>query len=95
MDGQVSSGSAKVAVEALAKRMQPKIEQLWREIAEAVNNAPDGAWINGSEMQVRDVFADLRRETFETALQMRLDAAGAAFSPGGRGKRAAVAEQRP
>jgi len=95
MDGQVSSGAAKVLAEAFVQRMQQRMEQAVREVAEAVNHAPDGAWINGSEMKVRDVFADLRREAYETALQMRLDATQAAFSPGGQGKRKAAAEQRP
>ena len=95
MEGQVSSGSAKVVAEAFAQRMQQRIDQAMREVVEAVNRAPDGAWINASEMKVRDVFADLRCEAYETALQMRLDAAGAAFSPGGQGKRKAAAEQRP
>jgi hypothetical protein len=95
MDGQVGSGAAKVLVEAFVQRMQQRMDQAVREVAEAVNNAPDGAWINGSEMKVRDVFADLRREAYETALQMRLDATQAAFSPGGQGERAAAVEQRP
>ena len=95
MEGQVSSGSAKLVAEAFAQRMQASIDQAMREVAEAVNKAPDGAWINASEIKVRDVFADLRREAYETALQMRLDAAQAAFSPGGQGQRPAAAEQRP
>jgi cytidylate kinase len=95
MEGQVNGGSAKVVAEAFAERMQQRIDQTMQEVVEAVNSAPDGAWINASEMKVRDVFAELRREAYETALQMRLDATQAAFSPGGQGQRAAAAEQRP
>jgi len=95
MEGRVNGESAKVVAEAFAERMQQKIDQTMREVAEAVNRAPDGAWINASEMKVRDVFAELRREAYETALQMRLDATHAAVSPGGQGQRAAAAEQRP
>ena len=94
MDGHVSSGNAKVVAQAFVQRMQERVEQAMREVAEAVNNAPDGSWINASEMKVRDVFADLRREAFETALQMRLDAAEAVFSPGGHGDGAAALEPR-
>jgi len=93
MDGQVNGGSAKLGVEAFAKRMQQRLDQAMREVAQAVNNAPDGAWINASEMKIRDVFADLRRETYEKALQMRLDATHAACSHGGPGQQAAAVEQ--
>jgi hypothetical protein len=44
-------------------------------------------------MKSRDVFADLRRETYEKALQMRLDATHAACSHGGPGQQAAAVEQ--
>ena len=93
MDGQVN-GSAQVLPEEFARRMQPKLEQAMRRVMEAVNAAPDGAWINASEIPVQDVFAGLRREAYETALQMRLDAAEGAFSPGGPGQRQAAGKQR-
>jgi len=40
-----------------------------------------GRIIAGSEERVRDLFADLRQEAFEQAVQMRMDAAEAAFPP--------------
>ena len=86
-------GDSKLAVEAYQQRMRGKTEAILRGVAEAVNAAPDGAWINGSEMQVRDLFADLRREAYELALQMRLDVKQAAFSPDGSGRRSASAKQ--
>jgi hypothetical protein len=73
MDGQMM-GSVRVLSEEFVRRMQPKMEQAMRQVMEAVNAAPDGAWINASEIPVRDVFGALRREAYETALQMRLDA---------------------
>ena len=64
------------------------------QVAEAVTKAPDGAWINGSEYQVRDVMVALQRKAFETAIQMKTEAAQAAFSPSkGRGERQKAAEQ--
>jgi hypothetical protein len=51
-------------------------------VARAVNDAPDGSWINDSEWQVFAEFNDLRRDAYETALQMRADAAASTFSPG-------------
>jgi len=52
-----------------------------REVMEALNAAPDGAWVEGSEEQVRDLSAEFRRRVFERAVQMRIDAAEAAFPP--------------
>ena len=65
--------------------MRQEMEACLREVGQAVNAAPDEAWINGREMTVRDVFARMRQRAYETARQMRLDAAPAAFSPGGPG----------
>lgn len=62
-------------------QMRAKMEAMLGEVADAVNEAPPGAIISGSEEQVRDLFADLRHQAFEKALQMRVDAAEAAFSP--------------
>jgi len=85
-------GKSKLVVEAYLQKMQQRTQEILREVAEAVNAAPDGAWINASEMPVRDLFADLRREAYEMALQMRTDAAQAAFSPGGQGHRTTLGE---
>jgi hypothetical protein len=67
--------------DAFIAQMRTKFEEALGKVADAVNQAPPGRIIAGSEEQVRDVFADLRKDAFETALQMRLDAAEAAFSP--------------
>lgn len=93
MDGQVISGVVQVLPEVFAGRMQQQVHKMLCGVMEAVNKAPDGAWINASEQPVRDLFADLRCAAYQTALQMRLDAAQAAFSPGGQGQRPAAAEQ--
>jgi hypothetical protein len=65
--------------------MRRETDEMLRQVMEAVNKAPDGAWINGSENKVRDLIGDYRRRAFERALQMRTDAAEGAFSPGGHG----------
>ncbi len=85
--------SANLSVEAFVQRMQEKTAALLRGVGEAVNAAPDGAWINASEMQVRDLFAEMRRDAYETALQMRLEATQAAFSPGGQADGPAPVQQ--
>lgn len=63
------------------QRMRQKVEEALGEVADAVNAAPPGRVIAGSEEPVRDVFADLRKDAFEMAVQMRVDAAEAASPP--------------
>ena len=69
----------KLSRDEFIKQMRKKMEEALGKIADAVNEAPPGRIIAGSEEQVRDVFADLRKNAFETALQMRIEAAEAAF----------------
>ncbi len=61
--------------------MREGMEALLGKVADAVNDAPPGQIIAGSEARVRDLCADFRRQAFEAALQMRADAAEAAFPP--------------
>ncbi len=78
-------GPNQVAPEDYLRQMRERMELALRRVAQAVNDAPDGAWINASEWEVFHEFNDLRRDAFERALQMRADAAAAsAFSPDGR-----------
>lgn len=88
MDRQVH-----LPVEQFIQRMQIEFEQTMRRVAEAVNQAPDGQWINGSEVQVLEAMTEFRRKTFETALQMRIDEAEGTFSPGGPANPQEKAEQ--
>lgn len=74
-------GPNQIASEVYLQKMRQRMDQALRRVAQAVNDAPDGQWINASEMQVFQEFNDLRREAFQTALQMRADAAASAFSP--------------
>lgn len=71
----------KLSPEAYVRAMRQRVEEVLGKVAAAVNDAAPGKIINGSEEQVRDLFATLRVEAFEQALQMRVDAAEAAFSP--------------
>lgn len=67
--------------EAYLLRMRRRMEEALRRVARAVDDAPDGAWIDDSEWPVFHEFNDLRRDAYEQALQMRADAAASAFSP--------------
>lgn len=61
--------------------LRAKMEAVLGQVADAINAAPDGHVISGSERQVFDLFATLKQEAFEAGVQMRTDAAEAAFSP--------------
>jgi hypothetical protein len=62
-------------------RMQAEFRQIMEQVADAVNAAPTGNVISGSEMQVRDLMAEFRRKAFEMAVQMRIDSTESNFSP--------------
>ena len=64
--------------------LKDETEAYLKSVMEAVNQAPDGKWIVGSEEQVRDLSEDFRRRVFQSAVQQRVDAAEAAFSPSAR-----------
>jgi hypothetical protein len=71
----------KLSRDEFIQAMRQEMEAMLGRVADAVNDAPPGRVIAGSEEPVRDLFADFRRRAFEAAVQMRLDAAEAAFPP--------------
>ena len=62
-------------------RMQAECRRIMEQVADAVNAAPTGNVINGSEMQVRNLMGELRSKAFEIAVQMRVDSTESTFSP--------------
>ena len=81
-------------------QMKERFEELYAKALDAVEQAPDGQWISGSEFAFLEVFRELMRESFEAALQARIDthstATAASFSPsepGDRGSAAAAAQR--
>ena len=80
-------GLAKIDRDELVRRMREDFEKTMREVADAVNDAPDGHLIDGSEQRVHDLLGDFRRRSYQTAAQMRVEAteASADFSPGQAG----------
>jgi hypothetical protein len=67
--------------------MQVECRRIMQGIMEAVNKAPTGNVISGSEMEVRDLMAELAQKAFQTAVQMRIDSTESSFSPAeGRGR---------
>jgi UDP:flavonoid glycosyltransferase YjiC (YdhE family) len=70
-----------LSADTLLEQLRGRFEQLCHDVAAAVNQAPAGQVINASEERVRDLLADFRVATYQAALQLRLDAAQAAFPP--------------
>jgi hypothetical protein len=83
-----------LSAQDLLAQLRGPFEHLCEEVAAAVNQAQAGQIINQSEEKVRDLLADFRQATFQAAVQLRLDAAQAAFPPStAPADRAALAEQ--
>lgn len=82
-----------VTPEALRAALQQRFDQLCQEVIDAVNQAPAGHILNHSEEPVRDLLADFRTAVYQTALQLKIDAAEAAFSPDGPADRQTYAQQ--
>ena len=76
---------AKLDKDELVRRVRAAFETAMGEVAAAVNDAPDGRLIDGSEERCRDALGEFRRLAYETAVQMRVEATEAdpAFPPGG------------
>jgi hypothetical protein len=47
--------SPRVPPQQFAESMKQELEEFAKQVMEAVNDAPDGQWIAGSEEQVRDL----------------------------------------
>ena len=75
------SPEPKLSRDEFIAQMRAKMEAMLGRVADAINDAPPGHIISGSEEQVRDLFADLRQQAFEKGLQMRVEAAEAASPP--------------
>ena len=73
--------ASKVSPKQFSEGLRSEMETFLESVMEAVNEAPDGAWIAGSEEQVRELCAAFRQRVFQEAVQQRIDAAEAAFSP--------------
>ena len=70
-----------ITTEQLRQAVHSDMEKLLDEVTGAVNTAPDGSVISGSEEAVRDAMAKFRSLVYERAIQLRAEAAEAAFPP--------------
>lgn len=65
----------------LEKQLKEDFERCLAEVVKAVDSARIGAIIDDSEEPVRQATSRLRQRIFQKAIQMKTDAAEAAFSP--------------
>lgn len=68
----------------LQERVRLELERVLKEVADAVDDAPRGRVIRDSENKVRDAMDGFRAFVYETTMQLKIDAAEAAFSPSGQ-----------
>lgn len=85
---------SKLDVTQLEVLVREDIAKCLQEVTTAVNQAHDGAIIDESEEPVREALARLRQAIYQKAIQMKVDAAEAAFSPSTACRRRS-AKQRP
>ena len=79
----------------LEEQLKADFQRCIAEVTEAVNKARAGALIDDSEEAVRGAMSRLRQTVFQKAIQMKTDAAEAAFSPSAEHRRAEAASQGP
>jgi hypothetical protein len=85
-----------LSAQDLLGQLRDRFEKLCQDVTAAVNQAPAGQVINASEEKVRDLLADFRLAAYQAAVQLRLEAAQAAFPPSAAPQHGqALAEQGP
>ncbi len=67
--------------EAYREQMRAEVERTLQDVADAVDNAPRGLVIRDSEEKARDALDRFRQVAYEKAIQMKVNAAEAAFPP--------------
>jgi hypothetical protein len=83
---------AGIPQDELVRQMQAQFTACMEQVRQAVNAAPEGRLIEGSEVQVHTLMRQLEQQVYQTALQARVGASEAAaakgpaaFSPSGPG----------
>lgn len=70
-----------IDAEKLKELLQNEFEQCIADVTQAVNDGRAGSVIDDSEEPVRQAMGVFRQQVFEKAIQMKINAAEAAFSP--------------
>ncbi|QDU92429.1 hypothetical protein [Lignipirellula cremea] len=75
------SDAPKLDREEYLRQMRAEFERTLEQVADAVDAAPAGRIIRDSEYPARDALEEFRRKAYEKAIQLKSDAAEAAFPP--------------
>ena len=67
--------------EAYREQMRAEVDRVLKEVADAIDEAPRGRVIRDSEERARDALDRFRSIAYEKAMQLKIDAAEAAFPP--------------
>jgi hypothetical protein len=78
--------------DAYREALRLELERVVQEVADAVDNAPKGRVIRDSEEKARDALDRFRQAAYEKAVQMKINAAEAAFPPSEERERPTAAE---
>ena len=76
-----------IEAKKLKELLTKDFEECIAEVVQAIDTAKTGSIIDDSEEPVRAATGKLRQKIFQKALQMKIDAAQAAFSPSGQDKK--------
>lgn len=84
-------------MKVLSSKLRKRFEITAVAAVKAVEEAPDGQWLSGSEWQVREAFQALMADCYREIVQAKLDATPsakqAAFSPSGTTRRNAARQR--
>jgi hypothetical protein len=70
--------------EVYREAMRAEVDRVLKEVADAIDDAPRGRVIRDSEEKARDALDRFRQIAYEKAMQLKVDAAEAAFPPSGQ-----------
>jgi hypothetical protein len=73
----------KIDAAAFRERMRAAFERAMQEVVDSIDAAPCGHIIRDSEEPSREALDRFREAAYATAIQMKVDAAEAAFPPSG------------
>jgi len=76
-----------IEIEKLKKLLKEDFDDCIAEVVKAIDTAKIGSIIDDSEEPVRVATGKLRQKIFQKALQLKIDAADAAFSPSKQDKK--------
>lgn len=77
-------GAARLDRAALRAKLLAEFESTLEAVADSLDEARDGHWIDDSEEPSRQALDRLRQKVYEAAVQAKTDAAEAAFPPSGQ-----------